>query len=48
MLTKGFETKGMSATEKIYYDTEEDIATIPDDAFHRNVDLTVVQADKDG
>lgn len=48
VLTEGFETKGMSATDKIYTDEADDIETIPPNAFHRNVDLTVIQADKEG
>lgn len=49
VLTKGFETKGMFATDKIYYDDDPaDMASIPDDAPHRNVDLIVINADKEG
>ncbi|PSS36755.1 hypothetical protein PHLCEN_2v1386 [Hermanssonia centrifuga] len=48
-LTIGQETKGMYATDTIYDDSNvEQIESLPPDAFHRNVDLAVVQADKEG
>ncbi|KZT03271.1 NAD(P)-binding protein [Laetiporus sulphureus 93-53] len=42
-------TKGMYASETSYSDTNvEQIKSIPETAFHRNVDLTVVAADQQG
>ncbi len=39
----------MYATDTIYDDSNaEQIESLPPDAFHRNVDLAVVQADKEG
>ncbi|KAI0822502.1 NAD-P-binding protein [Trametes gibbosa] len=43
------EAKGLFATEKIWHDSRpEEIGSLPDDAFHRNVDLPIVTADKEG
>ncbi|KAI0368793.1 NAD-P-binding protein [Pilatotrama ljubarskyi] len=40
------EAKGMFATDKVYHDScPEEIESLPDDAFHRNVDLPIVKAD---
>ena len=39
----------MYATETVYDDADvEQIKSIPDTAFHRNVDLLLVQADSEG
>ena len=49
VLTIGVETKGEAFSDNIYDDANADqINALPDEAFHRNVDLAVVQADKDG
>ena len=49
VLTKGYETKGNAVTDTIFDDSNPDqIESIPPDAFHRNVDLAIVQADKEG
>ncbi|OBZ72502.1 Uncharacterized protein C2A9.02 [Grifola frondosa] len=41
--------KGMYATDTIYSDLNvEQIESLPPTAYHRNVDLTIVQADKEG
>ncbi|KAI0635606.1 NAD-P-binding protein [Trametes polyzona] len=43
------EAKGLYATDKIWHDSRpEEIESLPDDAFHRNVDLPIVNADKEG
>ncbi|KAI0649438.1 NAD-P-binding protein [Trametes meyenii] len=43
------QAKGMWVTDKIYDDSRpEDIDSLPDDAFHRNVDLPIVKADAEG
>ncbi|KAI0342692.1 NAD(P)-binding protein [Trametopsis cervina] len=48
-LTFDGNTKGMSATKKIYYDDDPDeIESFPSTAPHRIVDTTIVQADEDG
>ena len=39
----------MYATDKIYHDSRpEEIESLPDTAFHRNVDLAIVSADREG
>lgn len=40
----------MSATEKVYDDSDADDIekSFPEDAFHRNVDLSIVRADQEG
>ncbi|KAI0696908.1 NAD(P)-binding protein [Cytidiella melzeri] len=50
LLTFEGSTKGMSATEKIYHDDDPDDieASFPPTALHRDVDLAIVQADKEG
>ncbi|KAF7790012.1 hypothetical protein EIP86_000960, partial [Pleurotus ostreatoroseus] len=49
VLTFGFETAGMSATDTIFDDSNaEQIESISPEAAHRNVDLAIVQADKEG
>ncbi|KAI0696906.1 NAD-P-binding protein [Cytidiella melzeri] len=50
LLTFEGATKGMYATEKIYRDDDPDDieASFPPTAFHRDVDLAIVQADKEG
>ncbi|KAL1940288.1 hypothetical protein VTO73DRAFT_9240 [Trametes versicolor] len=43
------EAKGLYATEKIWHDSRpEEIESLPDTTFHRNVDLPIVNADKEG
>ncbi|KAI9061107.1 NAD-P-binding protein [Trametes sanguinea] len=43
------DARGMYATETIYSDLNvEQIKSIPPTAFHRNVDLTIVEADEQG
>lgn len=43
-------TEGMSATEKIYDDSDPDDIekSFPEDALHRDVDLAIVRADQEG
>ncbi|KAI0091003.1 NAD-P-binding protein [Irpex rosettiformis] len=42
-------TKGLGISERIYRDDNpDDIESIPPTAFHRNVDLAIIQADKEG
>ncbi|GJE91615.1 NAD(P)-binding protein [Phanerochaete sordida] len=49
ILTKNQETRGMRTTDVIYDDSNfEQIASIEPDAPHRNVDLAIFQADKEG
>ena len=39
----------MYATDKVYHDSrQEEIESLPDTAFHRNVDLAIVGADREG
>ena len=43
------DARGMYASDTIYDDTDvNQIKSIPDTAFHRNVDLLIVQADAQG
>lgn len=49
IITYGFETRGMSATDTIYDDSNaEQMEKISPNAVHRDVDLYVVEADKEG
>jgi len=49
LLTFDGSTKGMSKTDRIFHDDDpDDIESIPPTALHRNVDLAIVQADKEG
>ena len=49
VLAKGFETKGLAVTDTIFDDSNiEQMESLPPDAWHRNVDLTLLQADKEG
>ncbi|KIP10506.1 hypothetical protein PHLGIDRAFT_33875 [Phlebiopsis gigantea 11061_1 CR5-6] len=49
ILTYGHETKGMSATDAIYDDSDfEQVANIDPAAFHRNVDSAIFDADREG
>ncbi|KAJ3521950.1 hypothetical protein NM688_g8946 [Phlebia brevispora] len=49
VLTAGYETKGLAASDTIFDDSNvEQIENIPPNALHRNVDLAIVQADKEG
>ena len=48
-MTEGQETKGEAPTDVIYDDSDFDqVANIKPTALHRNVDLAVFQADKEG
>jgi len=43
------DARGMYATETIYYDSDvQQIESLPDTQLHRNVDLEIVGADKEG
>ena len=49
IITVGHETKGMAATDTIYDDSNvEQMANLPAEALHRNVDLAVIKADTEG
>lgn len=49
IITVGHETKGMSATDTIYDDSNvEQMVNLPAEALHRNVDLAVIKADTEG
>lgn len=43
-------TKGLGITDKIFVDNDSDDLeqSIPSTAWHRNVDLALIQADKEG
>ena len=39
----------MYATDKVYHDSRPvEIESLPDTAFHRNVDLAIIGADREG
>ncbi|KAH9889807.1 NAD-P-binding protein [Cubamyces lactineus] len=43
------DARGMYATDKVYHDSRpEEIESLPDTAFHRNVDLAIIGADREG
>ncbi|KAH9902739.1 NAD-P-binding protein [Cubamyces lactineus] len=43
------DARGMYATDKVYHDSRpEEIGSLPDTAFHRNVDLAIIDADNQG
>lgn len=50
VLTFNASTKGLGISEKIWNDDDPDDIeqNIPPTAFHRNVDLPIVNADKEG
>ena len=40
---------GMYASDKVYHDSQpKEIESLPDTAFHRNVDLAILEADQAG
>ncbi|KAJ8494778.1 hypothetical protein ONZ51_g2122 [Trametes cubensis] len=43
------DARGMYASDKVYHDSRpEEIESLPDTAFHRNVDLAIIDADNQG
>ena len=43
------EVKGNTVTDTIFYDSDvQQMESIPPTAFHREIDLAIMQADKDG
>ena len=43
------DARGMYTSDKVYHDSRpEEIESLPDTAFHRNVDLAIIDADNQG